>query len=306
MLLSRTTLPAVLLVLAAADLPAQSPRRSDVEVGTVIVAHGGGPEWNAQVERVAAEVRLPGPVGVAFLMGPGARSHRFQDVVADVVRRGAREVVVVPLLVSSHSGHYEQVRWLVGATDSLDATMRHHLQMGGLARPATTVPLRLAPALDDAAEVAEVIAARARALATEPAAQALFVVGHGPSSAEDDAAWMRNLRPVAERARAQAGMRQVLVGFVRDDAPPPVREEAVRRVRELIALQREATGRDVVVVPVLVAPGKVSRETLPRDLQGLPIAWTGEVLLPHPAVARWVEASVRRTAALDLTGTTGK
>lgn len=303
MLLPRTTL--ALLLLATSGLAAQASGPTEGTIGAVIVAHGGGPEWNAQVERVAAEVRLPGPVGIAFLMGPGAKTHRFQDVVADVVRRGAREVVIVPLLVSSHSGHYEQVRWLAGLTDSLDATMRHHLHMGGLDRPAATVPLRLAPALDDAAEVAEVIAARARALATEPAAQALFVVGHGPNSAEDDAAWMRNLRPVAEQARAQAGLRHVLVGFVRDDAPPPVREEAVRRVRELIALQREATGRDVVVVPVLVAPGKVSRETLPRDLQGLPIAWSGEVLLPHPAMARWVEASVRRTATTSLTDVSG-
>lgn len=303
MLLPRTTL--ALLLLATSGLAAQPSGPTEGTIGAVIVAHGGGPEWNAQVERVAAEVRLPGPVGIAFLMGPGAKTHRFQDVVADVVRRGAREVVIVPLLVSSHSGHYEQVRWLAGLTDSLDAAMRHHLHMGGLDRPAATVPLRLAPALDDAAEVAEVIAARARALATEPAAQALFVVGHGPNSAEDDAAWMRNLRPVAEQARAQAGLRHVLVGFVRDDAPPPVREEAVRRVRELIALQREATGRDVVVVPVLVAPGKVSRETLPRDLQGLPIAWSGEVLLPHPAMARWVEASVRRAATTSLTDVSG-
>ncbi|HEX5633144.1 MAG TPA: hypothetical protein VFX50_07950, partial [Gemmatimonadales bacterium] len=71
--------------------------------GTVLVAHGGGPEWNAQVESVARELRLDGPVAVSYLMGPGAKTHRFQDMVADLARRGARQVVVVPVLVSSHS-----------------------------------------------------------------------------------------------------------------------------------------------------------------------------------------------------------
>ena len=39
----------------------------------------------------------------------------------------------------------------------------------------------------------------ARALTTTPREQALFIVGHGPNSAEDYAAWMENLRPVPTR-----------------------------------------------------------------------------------------------------------
>jgi sirohydrochlorin ferrochelatase len=156
--------------------------------------------------------------------------------------------------------------------------------------------------MDDAAEVAEVLTARATALAEDPAHQALFLVGHGPNSAEDHAAWMANLRPVAELVRERAGFRHVLVGLVRDDAPAAVREEAVRQVRESIALQQQLTGRRVVVVPVLVAPGRVSRETLPRDLAGLAIAYSGEALLPHPGMARWVEARVRDATAPDPAG----
>ncbi|HEX5632728.1 MAG TPA: hypothetical protein VFX50_05845, partial [Gemmatimonadales bacterium] len=190
----------------------------------------------------------------------------------------------------------------VGATDSLDQDMQHHLHMGGIERPAVGVPLRLTRAMDDAAEVADVLAARAAALAEEPAKQALFLVGHGPNSAEDHAAWMANLRPVAERVRERTGFRHVLVGLVRDDAPAAVREEAVRQVRESIALQAQLTGRKVVVVPILVAPGRVSRETLPKDLAGLPITYSGDVLLPHPGMARWVEARVREATSPDPAG----
>ncbi len=286
----------------ATPTAAQTAGEPGAGVGTLIVAHGGGPAWDATVETVAREVKLPGPVGVSFLMGPGAKEHRFQDMVRDLARRGAREVVVVPMLVSSHSGHYDQIRYLVGDLDTLDQEMLHHLHMSGIERADAKVPLRLTRAMDDAPEIAEVLADRARSLATDPAKQALFLVGHGPNSAEDYAAWMANLRQVADTVTARAGFRSVLLDLVRDDAPAPVRAEAVSRVRELIRLQHELTGQPVVVVPILVAKGRVSTEKLPKDLEGLPIAYTSEGLLPHAQMARWVESRVRGAVSAATIG----
>jgi sirohydrochlorin cobaltochelatase len=295
-----TTLASALLLSTTLVLPTQAPpsREPGADVGTLIVAHGGGPAWDARVQKIAAEVRLPGPVAVSFLMGPGAKQHRFQDEVAKLVKRGAKEIVVVPMLVSSHSGHYEQIRYLVGERDDLDTTMMHHLHMSGIGRADAGVPLRLTKAVDDAPEMAEILAERAKTLASDPSRQALFLVGHGPNSAEDYAEWMANLRRVVDGVRARTGFRSVLLDLVRDDAPPPVRAEAVARVRELIQLQHQLTGRDVVVVPVLISTGKVSTEKLPRDLEGLPMTYTSEGLLPHPGMARWVESRVRQAAAL--------
>src|SRR5688500_15335972 len=76
-------------------------------VGTIIIAHGGGPAWDAQVTQVAGMVNTGGPVEVSFLMGPGAATARFQDAARKLVSAGATQIVVVPMLVSSHSGHYE-------------------------------------------------------------------------------------------------------------------------------------------------------------------------------------------------------
>ncbi|MEW5926050.1 MAG: CbiX/SirB N-terminal domain-containing protein [Gemmatimonadota bacterium] len=282
---------AALAVLLAAPpaLHAQAAK----PVGTLLIAHGGGPAWDAQVQTVASMVNTGGPVEVSFLMGPGAKTHRFQDAARRLAEKGAGEIVVVPLLVSSHSGHYQQIRYLAGQTDSLDAQMHHHLHMGGIERADVRVPIRLTQAIDDAPEVARVLAERARALATAPREQALFLVGHGPNSAEDHAGWMRHLRPVADSVKAATGFRDVKVGLVRDDAPAEVRAEAVRGIRETIELQHLATGKPVVVVPVLISTGSVSREKLPRDLAGLPIVYRGDALLPHAGMARWVEARVR-------------
>jgi sirohydrochlorin ferrochelatase len=274
----------------------RSARALKPTVGTLIVAHGGGPGWNAQVEEVARLVKTGGPVAVSFLMGPGAAASRFQDAAERLVNAGATEIVVVPVLVSSHSGHYEQIRYLAGEIDELDEVMLHHLHTAGIGRAAVDVPIRVAPAMDDAPEIAVVLADRAKTLAPEPGQRALMLVGHGPNSAEDNAAWMVNLRRIAEQVKAGGGFREVKVGLVRDDAPAPVRAEAVRSVRETIALLHELTGEPVVVVPILVSKGQISDEKLPADLAGLTIVYDGQTLLPHPEVARWIESRVRATA----------
>jgi sirohydrochlorin cobaltochelatase len=262
-------------------------------VGTIVIAHGGDSLWNATVRQSIAGARTGGPIEVSFLMGPEAARARFQHAVAKLERQGVSEIVVVPLLVSSYSGHYDQIRYLAGDSVTLDETMMHHLHMAGIERPNATVPVRVTKALDASPEVARILTDRALALTKAPQDAALFIVGHGPNSAEDYAAWMENLRPVADSVKAWTGFKDVRVDMVRDDAPAPVRAEAVRRVRELIDLQHLATGREVIVVPVLISKGTVSRDKVPNDIRGTRSTYAGEPLAPHPALAKWVERRVR-------------
>ena len=131
--------------------------------GTIVIAHGGDSLWNSQVieaARAARAARTGGPVKVSFLMGPAAKTARFQDVVARLEAGGAREITVVPLLVSSHSG---------------------------------------------------------------------------------------------------------------------------------LELQHLLTQKPVVVVRILVSKGSINRSKLPQDLAGLPIVYSGDALLPHPEMVKWIE-----------------
>ena len=265
-------------------------------IGTIVVAHGGDSLWNRLVIETAQTARTGGPLEVSFLMGPAAKTTRFQDAVARLEARNVSAIVVVPMLVSSHSGHYDQIRYLVGDSVQLDAAMTHHLHMAGIERPRARVPLRLSRAMDNAPEVARVLLARAQALAPDAGRRAVFIVGHGANSAEDHAAWMANLREVADSVRQWGGFRDVRVDLVRDDAPAAVRAEAVRRVREIIELQHQVTGLPVIVSPVLVSKGSINRDKLPRDLAGLPIVYSGDPLLPHPEMAWWIERRVREAA----------
>ncbi len=261
-----------------------------------MVAHGGGSDWNQQVLDLAAAVRFAGPVRVSFLMGPGASERPFQREVAALRSAGVTRIAIVPLFISSHSEHFDQLRYLVGARNSLDATMMHHLHMGGIERPADRTGLTLLAALDSAPEFADALAERAESLAPDRAHRAVLLLGHGPNGAEDYARWMAALRPVAERVRRRAGYQLAAVELVRDDAPPMVRAEAVARVREIVTWLNAVTGAPVAVVPALVATGAVSRVTLKRDLDGLPVVYAGDALLPNLGMARWVE----RVAAAAL------
>ena len=103
---------------------------------------------------------------------------------------------------------------------------------------------------------------------------------------------MANLRPVADSVKRATGFASVAIELVRDDAPAAVRGEAVKRAREIIGLQQAATGKDVIVVPILVSSGDVSQRKLPADLAGMPIVYTGEPLLLDTKLARWVEHRV--------------
>jgi len=261
-------------------------------IGTLVVAHGGDSAWNALVRESVAMLSLSGPVELSFLMGNEASKTRFQDAARRLAARGAKEVVAVPLLVSSHSGHYEQVRYLSGQVDSLDAVMREHLHHAGIERATAGVPIRVARALDDSWELARALADRATTFEPKPKGKALMLVGHGPNSAEDYASWMRNLRVVVDSVRVWSGFRDVRVELVREDAPAEVRAEAVTRLRELIAMQAEITGGPVTVVPILISRGGISRSRILQDLEGLPVRYSGDPVLPHPAIAAWISRRV--------------
>jgi sirohydrochlorin cobaltochelatase len=266
------------------------------QVGTIVVAHGGDSLWNSLVLDAAKGAKTGGPVEISFLMGPAAKTSPFQKAVARLEKAGVSKIVVVPMLVSSHSGHYDQVRYLAGDSVVLDERMMHHLHMAGIERPRTSIPIRLTRAMDDAHEIAHVLTDRALALTTNPRERAVLIVGHGPNSAEDYAEWMKNLRAVADSVKRRGGFRDVRVELVRDDAPAQVRAEGVRQTRELIELQHLLTGKEVLVVPVLVSKGAVSRSKLPTDLAGLPVVYSGEPLLPHAAMISWIERRVRERA----------
>src|SRR5687767_6222072 len=90
------------------------------QTGLVVVAHGASPEWNGRVRGTVAQVKWPhGPVAVAFLMGPEAHTAGWDQAIDSMRMRGAKSLVVVPLLVSTHGFHYNEIEYYAGLRDTL-------------------------------------------------------------------------------------------------------------------------------------------------------------------------------------------
>src|SRR5690606_137864 len=51
------------------DRPALPSRLQSAKVGTILIAHGAGAEWNQQVETIAHTANTGGPLEVSYLMG---------------------------------------------------------------------------------------------------------------------------------------------------------------------------------------------------------------------------------------------
>lgn len=281
------------LILAALFLLVAGPGYA--QSGLLVVAHGAGPEWNEPVRRTVAQVSWSrGPTEVAFLMGPEAETSGWDSAVTRLVRSGARDIVVVPLMVSSFGEHVEQIRWLAGEIAQLPAGLETHQHHGRLPIP---VPVRVARALDDAPELGAALAERWSALSGTDRARPILLVAHGPSADTLAVHWIRNLTAVGE-ALTRSGAPVVRVALLRDDAPPQVRGAAVAAMRDAVRALVAHGADSVVALPVMISSGVITAVRIPRDLADLPVRYVSLPLAPLPPLARWIERSA--AAALIL------
>ena len=265
------------------------------QTGLLVVAHGAGPEWNGPVRETVASVSWPhGPVQVAFLMGAETPASGWDSAAARLVRAGARDIVAVPLMVSTFGEHVTEIRWLAGEVAQLPASLASHAQHHRMALP---VSARVTAALDDAPELGGALAARWAALSDADRSRPVLLVAHGPSADSLAQYWVHNLTTVAA-ALTRAGAGAVRIGLLRDDAPPPVRAAAIAAMRDTVLALAARSGDSVVALPVMISSGTITAERIPRDLLGLPIRYSALPLAPLPHLARWIErvASTSRTA----------
>ena len=283
--------PATKLALALA-LAGGSSTPLGAQTGLLVVAHGAGPEWNGRVRETVGQVRWAhGPVGTAFLMGAEAESAGWEVGVRRLVEDGAMRIVVVPLMVSSHGGHYREIEYFAGLRESAPDPHAHHVR-----RP-PPVAMRVAPALNGAPELGSALAERWSVLAAGDRRRPVLLVAHGPNDSADAERWIHDLT-MASAALRPAGLEgDVRIGLLRDDAPAAVRAAAVAELR---AVARALAGSDsVVVLPVLISSGEINAQKIPRDLAGLPVRYHPAPLAPSAHLARWIERRATEELATD-------
>lgn len=280
------------LAFVTATIASRSPLFA--QTGLLVVAHGADTEWNGQVRETVGQVRWDGPTATAFLMGPEAAVAGWHQAVASLLSRGARDIVVVPLMVSSHGSHFRQILYYAGRTDSLPAELASH---GHPEREALPVPVRVTAALDAAPEMLDALVDRWRALDAPRRRAPLVLLGHGPQDPDDVRRWLAAFDLALTRLRREGFAGDGRAALLQDDADAEVRAAAVRGIRDTVAALAIRTGDSVTVMTVLVSHGGIQRVTVPRDLEGLPVRYAPVSLTPLPAIARWIERVARERLA---------
>jgi sirohydrochlorin ferrochelatase len=285
--------------------------------GILLLAHGGGPEWNAQVQTLAEDVNRTTPTEVAFGM---ATRGNIQSAVERLQARGVTEIVSVPLFVSSWSSVIRSTEYLLAlradAPPELDVYARmshshgpqtessnghdsHHHPSDGEAvgkTPVTaTVPIRMTCALNGDPVVADILLTRVRSISQTPQNEAVIVVAHGPVSDEDNERWLRDMSAIAHQIGLAGRFAPIDYLTLRDDAPAPVRDAATAELRALVE-RRLAEHRRVLIAPLLISYGGIERRLRER-LEGLAYTMPGAALMPDQRLAQWVLATADRGPA---------
>ena len=282
---------------------------ASAEPGILLLAHGGSTEWNGLVTALASKVNVTRPTEVAF--GMAARAS-IQSAVDKLVARGVTEVVAVPLFVSSWSSVITSTEYLLGLRAQAPAALAIYAKMNhapaaaaaaghgdhaaaadGTTPIKSSVPVRMTPALNDHAIVADILSSRAREISRDPAKEAVIVVAHGPSEEEDNRRWLADMATLTARMQQAGAFASIDYLTLRDDAPKPIRDAATAELRGIVERERAAERR-VLIVPLLIAFGGIERGLRER-LDGLPYTMATKALVPDERLATWVlTASERR------------
>jgi sirohydrochlorin ferrochelatase len=270
--------------------------------GVLLLAHGGSPEWNNEVNKLAQTTDKTFPTEVAFGM---ATKGNIEGAIHRLVTRGVSEIVVVPLFISSHSSVVTSSQYLLGLISEAPPDLAKFAKMshGHVAEDHSAhnsdpmkpidlpVPLRMTSALGRHQLVAKILLSRAQSISLKPGEETVVLVAHGPVTDEANAKWLADMSSLAEQMKSDGPFRDIRFMTVRDDAPAPIRDQATAELRKLIESVK-AENRRALVVPLLLSYGGIERGVKKR-LEGLEYTITNQALLPDERLIEWVLISTR-------------
>lgn len=282
---------------------------SESELGVILLAHGSGNEWNTAVADMFAKTEGTYKRELVFGMG---NARDIQKSVDRLQTSGVRAIIVIPLFLSSHSEMYRHLEYILGLreepdvlfwflmsrhteTDSGGGHGEHGLSSSFFERVRFSVPYRVASPVGFNSVIAEILSERLRGFVA--ADTSVFLLSHGPITAEDDTKWLADLLQYEkylafERYLSGEFPDTRFIGMTwRDDAPPFIRDRAIQKIQD--AVRREVVeGRRVVILPFLLASGGREAEIKIMLRNCGTCVLIPRMLLPHPAAWRYLRKKI--------------
>ncbi len=293
---------------------AQENNIQNNDIGVLVLAHGSmDKQWNNSIQEVIDPLKDDYYVEIAWGM---ANALNMQPAITLLEEKGVKQIVVVQLFVSSYSPIIRQNEYLLGLRESLaDAPMpmmihdmvNHKMTMK---MPENLQPLKIKPTtqilltkpLDDHWLVADILMDRIEKLSIDPSNETILLVAHGPNSETDNDNWVKTSNNLAEQIKVLQrkngnAFHNIISLTVRDDADEVIHEKAKQEFRAHV-IEADNFG-EAIVIPLLLSQGGVEKKYLSR-LEGLNFKWSGETLLPHYNIARFIRLSVEEALSESI------
>ncbi|MCD4842638.1 MAG: CbiX/SirB N-terminal domain-containing protein [Methanosarcinales archaeon] len=113
----------LLIMIISLIIPAVAAENEE-KYGILVIAHGSpGEDWCAPVRDAVAEVDIPYPVELGFL--EFVPNETINDAIEKLDNAGVTKIIAVPLFVSSHSSHIQEIEYVLGLREMLPTISEH-------------------------------------------------------------------------------------------------------------------------------------------------------------------------------------
>ena len=250
--------------------------------GVLILMHGfreqGDRMFKKSVEPIGNIFPTAMGVGMAMMM-----SSHIQNGLDALTAKGAKEIVVVPVVSSATNELYRQWQYIFG--------QREEAEYATVGRVKTDAKLHFAPPPGGDPLVAEILIDHALEVSTDPANEVVVIASHGPTGAEDNAQEMAVLAKLAKIVKEDGGFSAVYGQTLQDDAPPAIREANVQKLRGLVESAKK-DGKKVLVVTNLIGARTIQAK-LRSDLKDLDYTFSAKGISQHANFMKWMGETIR-------------
>lgn len=245
--------------------------------GVLVISHGSpDSNWMRLVDDAAqaASMNLPDglPIVTSFL--EAVEGRLIQDGIDELERQGVTDMIVIPLFVSSGSTHMDEIAYAFGVKNTPD-------------KETDLKPFRLearvffGDPIDDDPIVAEMIWDKVQKLSQHPEKEVLLLVGHGSVHEGFRQRWEQGISSLSTRVGKLSGLKESDYALLNPDS-----------VRQKATYWGKQFQYDIIVAPLFLSAGYFTKNVIPKKLEGLTYRYSGEALLPHPLLPRWMSQQI--------------
>ena len=251
------------------------------EDGVLLLLHGfknADENFKQQVESVSGIFPMAMAPGMSMMM-----SDHIQLALNDLEAAGAKTIIVIPIVSTQYNTMLRQWEYIFG--------MQDEAPYATVPRIKTNAEILFSHPPGDDPLIAEIMLDHAYEISSDPANEVVIIAAHGPTFEDDNQKAMAQLDTLAKYMREDGDFADVMGLTLQDDAPKPIRDKNVAKLRAMVEAA-QADGKDALVVTNLIGTRTIQAK-LRKDLQGLDYTFNAKGIVAHPTFMKWMGETIR-------------